>query len=185
MTILNRHFDTDLDGEDVEELKHAIKVCSPSIRFQIFTQARKVRTDNWHSNIPLMERTIPVFEALIENETEGEFHRNHAQLGYALKDQQEPDWSRAKTELEKAIELRDKENQSGYLMYEFNHAICVIKLDQEFSQGNSSSSSNREIILKDLCAAGRRFSLRKLIETEDPIVSWVNLNDVDLESECK
>ncbi len=62
----------------------------------------------------MVERTIPIFEALMRNDPEN--HRIHAQLGYALLGKKEPDWLTAKAELSKAIELRDKSPDKGKLL---------------------------------------------------------------------
>ena len=54
------------------------------------------------------------------------WHRNHAQLAYALKDQAKPDWGAAEQALSKAIEVRDRIGEGGYGSYEFNRATCRI-----------------------------------------------------------
>ena len=45
---------------------------------------------------------------MIECDTDKKYHRNHGQLGFALKDRQPPDWTRAEKELSTAIEMRDR-----------------------------------------------------------------------------
>ncbi len=86
-----------------------------------------------------MERTIPVFRALIASDPEGRFHRNHGQLGFALKDKEPPDWREAEAELTNAIMIRGDPNVEGYWLYELNRAICRIKLDDLFKEGKPST----------------------------------------------
>ena len=55
-----------------------------------------------------MERTIPIFRALITSDTEKRYHANFAQLGFALKDQRKPAWSEAEEALSRAIAIRSE-----------------------------------------------------------------------------
>src|SRR5262249_8152901 len=89
------------------ELDTAVKASSPVVKSQLFLRARDQRRESYDSDKPKMERTIPVFRALIAAEGDHPFHRSHAQLGYALKDQTEPNLHEAEEELTKAIQLRD------------------------------------------------------------------------------
>jgi len=110
------------------------------------------------------------FEALIDNEAGEEFHRNHGQLGYALKDraageEAKEGLNRAYEELSKAIELRDQQGVQGFLMYEFNHALCAIKLGKE-----------PEVIQHDLQAAAGVQSIWEKFEESEIIVAWAKQN---------
>jgi hypothetical protein len=98
------------------QLSEAIKVASPAVKVTIFDQAQTLRSDNWRDAEvkPVMERTIPVFRALIESEPR-RFHRYHGQLGYALKDQSTPAWAEAEAELSTAIEIRGPWQEKGWL----------------------------------------------------------------------
>lgn len=80
------------------ELDEAIRAASPFMCAQVFYQAQELRRTEWNQNKERMELTIPIFRALIVSDTKGEFHRNHAQLGYALKDQRRPNWPEAERE---------------------------------------------------------------------------------------
>ena len=174
--LVSHHLDKKEAPLDVQSLKDAIKVASRAARFEIFKEARIVRSENWKGDVPLMERTIPIFEALIDNEAGEKYHRNHAQLGYALKDQggqdeSKKDWARAHQELSKAIELRDREGVSGYLMYEFNRALCSIKL------GKDSASIERDIQI-----AARDNYLHRIIKKYNIIVDWAKKSQFDLDT---
>lgn len=182
LEIVQLHLDEEEEAQPTEKMKTAVSAASRVVRFRIFKQARAVRTENWKTNPPLAARTIPIFEALIDNAAGEVFHRNHAQLGYALKDKGGPgstsnDLPGAYVQLNKAIHLRDQEahdlrradGSPAFLMYEFNRAICAIKLGREKSE-----------IINDLKAASSRDSLRESITTEDIFTTWARENGVNL-----
>jgi len=160
-----------------EELNTAVNAASRSIRVQIVNQAWSVRGDNWRDNKPRMEATIPIFRALIHADPENRYHMNHGQLGFALKDQQEPDWREAEREIAKAIEIRGSWQDNGWLFYEFNRAICRIKLDEAFTRGEPADPSTRKAIRTDLQAAWQS-DLRSLVERESLIKDWMKANKI-------
>jgi hypothetical protein len=125
-----------------------------------------------------MERTIPLFRALIHNDVENRYHMNHGQLGFALKDQNTPDWAEAERELTAAIEIRGPWKDKGWLFYEFNRALCRIMLDPGFSQGRSSDPDRKTHILQDLRAAAHVDDLRRLLRSDPTIQKWVSLNEI-------
>jgi hypothetical protein len=123
-----------------------------------------------------MERTIPIFRALLASDPE-RFHRNYAQLGFALKDQREPDWAEAEAILTRAIELRDEGGEQGYPYYEFNRALCRIMQDQQFLRQQPSSPETREAIVADLrvAAAG---GWRRAVFTDPTTKAWLDGNGI-------
>src|SRR5262249_14495265 len=136
----------------IDNLKRAIGEASPGVKVQIFYQAERVRADHWQNEKPIMERTIPVFEALVESDPEGRFHRNFGQLGYALKDSQQPRWREAEAALTRAIKIRGTWQEWGWVLYEFNRAVCRINLDEQFVAGRDSAPDVRGRIVEDLRA---------------------------------
>jgi len=166
-------------AEDVppERLKKVIREASSSVRAQIFYQAAGQRGANWEnpSTKPMMERTIPVFQALIESDVEKNFHENHGQLGYALKDQRTPDWAGALSALNTAIRMRGPAATYGFKLYEFNRALCRINTDANFSRGQKSEAETKREILADL-AVIRAAKYSELIERTREIVDWLRLN---------
>ena len=113
----------------------------------MFYHAKKAREENWQNNKEYMERTIPVFQGLIDSDLEKRFHRNYAQLGYALKDKLCPDYNHAIEHLNTAIAIRDNtRNQAGFGRYEINRAICRIMLDENFKKSVKSNIQTRELI---------------------------------------
>ena len=106
-------------------------------------------------------------------------HRDHGQLGYALKDKNEPEWESAIKELSKAIELRGTWTKQGFRSYEFNRAVCRIHIDPE----------NRGEILADLRVAAtsqRSGGAGTWIKEDEDIQQWLrnhNLSELDLRHE--
>lgn len=195
LALVSRHLDKSTPTSDVniDDLKKAIKAASPGFKVQIFYMAHDIRSEFWETNKSLMARTIPVFEALIESDADGLFHRNHGQLGYLLKDKLPADYAAACAALSKAIELRDKRGQTGFQLYELNRAICNILLDKEYKAGKPSTKAAKTLILSDLKAAMKEIKTSNAIKAsfqdadtpeeiaKNPIGKWMRLNEVKLE----
>jgi hypothetical protein len=158
-----------------EELNTAMKPASTPARSRIFFKAQKLREENWKDDKAKMARTIPIFRALIAADVENVYHANHAELGFALKDQDDQHRPEAEEELSKAIEIRDNLGGKGYLIYEFNRALCRIYQDPEFKVGPSDDKT-KQAILADLKAAAQEPSVKALIEKEPDIKTWLEKN---------
>lgn len=192
LELLERYFDETLGllNEQIEELKEFIENASLSQRAIIFLEAKKVREKNAQDGQQkpwMVERTIPIFEALMKNDPEN--HRIHAQLGYALQNKTQPDWSRAEAELSKAIQLRDTspDENEKFWVYEFNRAISRINLDQNFKEGKPSVSKVRDSILHDWFIANQpEYGITKQPDylarldkrTKEKFSKWFMLNNI-------
>ena len=97
-----------------------------------------------------MERTIPVFDALIASDVEKRYHENWGQLGFALKDQRAPDWKPALDVLNTAIRIRGDAATNGHWLYEFNRALCRINADDNFANTKPSAPDVAKAIRADL-----------------------------------
>ena len=195
LALVSRHLDksTQISDVDVTKLKAAIIAASPGFKVQIFYMAHDLRSEYWESNKTLMERTMPVFEALIESDKENLFHRNYGQLGYVLKDKIPPDYVGARAALSKAIELRNKRGQVGFQLYELNRAICSVLLDQNFQASKPSSDAVKQTILDDIKACMEETKTSNAIKAsfqdadkpeeiaKNPVGKWMRLNGVMLE----
>jgi hypothetical protein len=179
LSLLQRQLNpgNDIPAVTQEELNAAIRQASRPVKVQIFNQAQSFRSANWQNDKAKMELTIPIFQALIQSDIEGKFHRNHGQLGFALKDQQKPNWAEAEAALTKAIELRGPWEENGWLFYEFNRAICRIKQDETFLAGQASKPEVRDKILSDLRAAAQS-DIKQLILNDPEIKKWMSQNSV-------
>ena len=176
LELVNRHLDSGEEAVDIAELKSAVRSASRAARLEIFKEARRMRQKHWREDKSLMERTIPIFEALIDNAAGESYHRNHAQLAYAIKDREKTgdpmaDWERAYRELTHAIDLRDRQGARGFLMYELNRAWCAIELGKEVEE-----------IRKDLLAASKNAYTLDLFQEIETFTSWAQANGLDLAS---
>lgn len=159
------------------ELSESIRQASPMVKAQAFYQAQRVRSDNWRDDKALMERTIPIFKALVSSDPEGRFHQNYGQLGFALKDQLNPQWADAEKALTTAIRIRDRVGEGEWWhIYEFNRAVCRIMQDPGFLAKTASSADLRTRILADLHLA-RDEDTRLL--SQPPVAEWLSLNKVE------
>ncbi len=164
ISLVNRYL-SDVDARttvDTVKLSHAVTHASELTRHTIFLLARDVRFNNWASNKSLMERSIPIFEALIAVDPHKYYY--FSQLGYAYKDRVKPDWQAAKDQLDHAITLLGENDEQSSPYHQLNRAICLIKLDADYAEGKPSTPAARKAILQDLRVA------KKGIEDFDGIV---------------
>jgi hypothetical protein len=170
----------DLPPVSQSDLDAAVAAASRPVKVQIFNQAWQVRSENWReaASKPKMERSIAVFRALIRSDVKNEFHMNHGQLGFALKDQTQPDWVEAEKELSVAIELRGPWNERGWVFYEFNRAFCRIVTDPAFKQDQASDPERKARILEDLRIAIHADDIKRIYKTDPVIQKWMVLNNV-------
>ena len=162
-----------------EELTKAITEASPPVKAQAFLRAQDQRRKTYDKKKEDMERTIPIFRALIASDSEGRFHRNHGQLGYALKDQRTPAWKEAEAELSKAIGMRGNPGRS-YHLYEANRAVCRINQDPALTAERSSAPETKKAILDDLRYASMHPKVREGLTDPSEVRRWAELNDVNL-----
>jgi tetratricopeptide (TPR) repeat protein len=172
-----------LSEPDRSKLNKAINSAPAEMQDWVYYRSKERRSVGARTNKAIVGRTIPIFQALIALNPSD--HRYHAELAYALKDQEEVsdrNFEDAIAELSKAIQLREV---SGTLAdYEFNRAICRIAIDPEYKIRRASSESNRELILNDLVVASQHLNLAQLMKEgeEDkkiynPIPQWLDLNE--------
>lgn len=162
-----------------DEINATIAAATSTMKAQIFWAAKDVRSENWRNlaDKPKMERTIPIFKALIASDTEKVYHANHGQLGFALKDQRNPNWVDAKAELTEAIRLRGNWQTSGWSpYYEFVRAMCQINLDEAFKSGKPSDEKTKKAILADLEVAFSDAETEELAHNELDVKNWLELN---------
>ena len=181
LSLIQRQINPAADGSAVaqEDLDAAVESASLPVKVTIFNQAQNARSKHWKdpATKPMMERTIPIFRALIAADAENRFHKNHGQLGFALKDKSVPDWKAAEAELTRAIEMRRDDQQDGWLFYEFCRAQCRINLDANYVAGQPSASDFQALVLEDLQAAAAG-GLRSIVLTDPDVDKWLKLNNL-------
>jgi len=158
-----------------DDLNKAIAAAPDSTRLEIFIAAERARSANWSvpNTKPLMELAIPVFRGLIAADKGQKHHRHHGSLGWALKDQVEPDWREASDELTEAITIRDKFKVAGWKLYEANRAICGIHRVNELPAGDSKIALLRTSIKQDLDAAKADQYAKQMVDSNDDIERWM------------
>jgi hypothetical protein len=165
-----------------KEINEIIASASTNMKAQIFWAAKSVRSDNWQNPCDKIkvERMIPIFRALIAADPDGKYHRNHGELGFALKDKKNPDCSGALAELTEAIKLRgDFKATGGSPFYEFVRAQCRIHLDEAYNNEKPSDENTKQAILSDLKITFSNPETNALIKRdtqEDCINKWMTLN---------
>jgi hypothetical protein len=147
------------------------------VQHTIFLLAQQERRNNWATDKSLMGRAIPVLQALIN--VDPHKHYYFGQLAFALRDRIEPDWQGAKTHFDRAIDLLGESEAGSWPFYEFNRAICTIKLDAKFAVGKPSDTASRKAIPHDLRTAQHGLGdLRDLLEQpwNADVRKWLQLN---------
>lgn len=162
---------------DVQRMAAAVERAGRQVRNTLFQMASEMRRETWLADKRLMERTIPIFEALTRSDPT--WHHPWGNLGFALVDKVEPDWRRAKDCLDRAVTLRGDRLGEGFF-YHYNRARCAVQLDPAFAAGKASDPATREAVLKVLKDARREMDTRweGLIEGPDsePLRTWLAFN---------
>lgn len=162
------------------EMMNAVKRASTAAKVRIFLRTEQHRRS---SEEDANERSLPIFQALVEADTQEVFHRNRSQFAFALmgkkKDPKSPaaDWSRALDLLNDAIRIRDRSRDKGWRDYELARALCQIHLDANFNKDPKEPSdvAQRRSIRADLESAGDARDATLKME-RDLIDEWEKLN---------
>jgi tetratricopeptide (TPR) repeat protein len=173
LALVDRYLN-DSEAEEIspEDLLDAIDDASQRARYRIYEIARETRRKTWSCDKPALERTIPVFEALLESGiSDGETHRLCAPLAYALKDKRCPDYVRALELLDRAIELRREAGLAASAWYHFNRAFCLIAMRSD-SSDHAFSAVEINRIRSDLANAEAHPSMKQAVENCDLIKTW-------------
>ncbi|MEZ4885367.1 MAG: hypothetical protein R3E32_11615 [Chitinophagales bacterium] len=154
LEMTNEYLNSSTDvGVPNKSLLDAIENASPKTKVEILNDAKEVRSETWKDDKGTMEKTIPIFESLAKATQEIDSHRVYGQLGFALKDQSNPDYEGAIKNLDKAIEVRDRNKVTGFSWYEFNRAMSKIYSDIGYRKGLPSDKSLQKSIIADLKVA--------------------------------
>jgi hypothetical protein len=132
------------------ELREKILSASSSATETIYKMAKDARRNGSNQN-GIVERTIPIFQALIDSNYENASYRFYAQLGYALKDQENPDWVEATNTLDTAISLWKEKHPTDELpsLYCFNWLFCAAHLEDK--PGLGQEEINKRIKAATVC----------------------------------
>ena len=158
------------DPADQTRLAAALMRASRQVRGAIFNLAQDLRRETWFSDKHRMERTIPVFEALVKADPME--HAPLGNLGYALKDKYNPDLRRAYDALTRAVVLRGDRVEQGPF-YQYSRALCLIQMDQNFGNRIASDTATRTAVLEPL-----RHARRELDATWDQVMEYPDSADI-------
>lgn len=173
LSLVREQLDPQSDPIDQDQLNKALGEASVPVKSTVFWQAYELRRRTWKDNATKgdMERTIPIFKALIEDDERDEYHMNHGQLGFALKDKRQPDFLAAEQELTRAIQLRGNWRERGWVIYEFARAVARIGRRGEVS--NEAKKQLDESIRSDLIVAAKVPNMLALMEKDSTVAGWL------------
>jgi hypothetical protein len=176
---------TEIERITQSEIDNIFAKATLPARLAAFGQAWDIRSESWENDKQRMERTIPIFRALVKCNTDKQEHRFWGNLAWALKDKVNPsltELQEARDALIKAIMARGEISQ-GYPHYELSRAIVNIKLDNDFQQNKASSADTQTLVLGDLAQVGR-YDASWYDEMKDipEIKNWLKLNSFDIDT---
>ncbi len=164
-------------GVDPARLANSVRRASRQVRTAILNMAQELRRETWFADKHRMERTIPVFEALVQ--ADPKWHVPYGNLGYALKDKYDPDYTRALDHLTRAVALRGDRYDEGQF-YQYSRALCLINLDPKFAARQPAAAAVRAAVLEALRAARREMDADWEPALENPdaadIRTWLEVN---------
>jgi hypothetical protein len=171
----------DITAHDLQ-LKELINKASEFGKTAVFQLAKVNRRAYRIHDRDLMARSIPLFEALVENDVRKDRHYYFGQLAYALKDQPIADWEKAYGNFTTAIEIRDSNNPEYF--YEFNRAICKVSLDANIEIAKPSDTAIQDLVVSDLAYAkkgiGNKFEnlINDDVDNRN-LKKWLSLNKIN------
>lgn len=187
-----------------EELTDAIKSASERSLNTIYLHAKEVRRKAWQAmelkrnrdyetdeerqadlevSHRWMRRTIPIFRALTKTEHRGNWHRYHAQLGYALKDTGQ--LRQALAHLDIAIRVwKETTGKPVSPHYCFNWVYCQVRLDNErhAKDGGKSDDATSVAVKESLLEACGFPALAEAIREDPEVAKWLQRNDLELDA---
>jgi hypothetical protein len=167
------------DAQTRLDMMETVKNASAAAKMRIFHQAEQYRKP---STEDVNDRSLPVFQALVDGDLQAVFHRNRGQCALALmgkrKDPKnlDDDWRSALGLLNDAIRVRDASGESGWHDYEFARAVCQITLDPNFKKELPSDAQTAQFIRADLDQARDvSDSTKNLIDKDQVVSKWEGL----------
>jgi GH24 family phage-related lysozyme (muramidase) len=184
---LNAQIKAGLPEAELIKLQQDIRSASSKIKQQVFAMAEDARSAGNFSDVtrPRIARTIPVFEALRESDSQNPEYA--AQLGYAYKDSSSPNYLKALDYLNQAIDLRGDQVEGKAWRYELNRAILLIQREQQKTHSFQLKGDEQEQVVRDLLLVTRYYSLPSIIEDAKrkqipmPVVDWATNNKAVLQ----
>lgn len=187
---LNQQVRVGLVSSELAELTAAIKQASADVSKRVFNLAQEFRRSaHGAGEKSRVERTIPIFEALIESDPQQ--HQYYAELAFAYKDSDSPDLFKVIQYLDKAIALRGNQQRAETWNYELSRAITRIQEAYKASNTYDFESAVHERIIADLLAVAEIYNLENILrEASDqtlpvPVINWMQHNQTMLAAHPK
>ena len=118
---LSRLFkDREVQWHSDDDHVRLIAKASPRTRSELFFRTCDQRPGTWRTNKVRMDRTTPVLEAPVADDTKQEYHCNFFELGFDLKDSREPKVEAAIDTLRKAVLHRPDDLTRSFSSYELS-----------------------------------------------------------------
>jgi hypothetical protein len=162
----------------VAELTAALKEATIPTRKLAFYQALHWREKNAgpNGNTEQIERTIPLWQALIAVDDERKYFRNQYELAMAYSLGDPPDWPKAEQTMTDAINTRNRQPVTGWREMELQRARFVIQQDEGFKAERASTPEQRKRIEDDLrVAEADPYASRAMSESPE-VQRWRSLN---------
>jgi hypothetical protein len=163
-----------------EEIARIFADASRETISHIFSLAENNRWRNWESNKTQMERSIPIFEALILLDPQANYHRNIGQLAYCIKDKKDPNWKEAEALFTRAIASRGDQAENGWAAYEANRAISRIKLGPEMIPQFGAADELAAAIAADLNIAFQDYWVTQWLSKDQTVREWAKETKYEL-----
>jgi hypothetical protein len=158
-----------LSLSEIQAFESALQEISPSARFEIAQRADENRRQHWEKDKEPIERSLLIFRMLVKTDEATSNHWWYASLGYCLKDKINPEYAEAARSLDTAVKIRGTETRSG--AYEFNRALCNIKLAAEQPDGSTSQKLEQQI-RRDLETARKFSRFEDMIDKDPTVQKW-------------
>jgi len=182
--LANTQLDLPQNSPDLplDDLVEAFGNASRNVISVIFFKAVSVRKQNWRHEEDRfrINRAVVIFKALIKLDSNFEYPENFAELGYALKDKNPPEYAEALESLNKAIESFKINKTIDRPITYYNRAYCRIMMDENFVKQPTAASNevNKNLIKTDLVEASKDEHVAHIIEKDQIIIKWKSLNGV-------
>jgi len=156
IALVQQQLTVGVEKPKLDELVKALTEATTGVRSQAFFLARRQRLENWAGEGSDEEKAEfsglsgPIFEALIECDTEKHYYRPWAELAYVRLTLEPPQYATAKLAFDQAIEIRPAHLLPRTPGYEFGRAYCTIELDPDFKAGKPSKDPTVEDVCTDL-----------------------------------
>jgi hypothetical protein len=159
------------------KLVAAFSSASSSMKSKIFLQASAASEDTKCFDYQTVKNpgAISIFEALIADDSEKRYHRNHAELSMALDRRGPPDLKAAIEAMSTAIARRDALGRGGWRYWEFRRALNRIKLSSKVPSHEASDPAMHKAISDDLEAvrAENPGQFKTWVEHAPDVSAWL------------